>query len=63
MLFLTFSNAYIDFVNKELIWGTYSITKALSIIKKVQIINWNEYTKAVLDPDKKAFVIYIATMT
>lgn len=35
----------------------------LPTIKKVYIINWKEFTKAILAPNKEVFVIYIVTIT
>lgn len=63
MSFFTFSNINIGFLDRKLISKTYSATKALSIIKKVQIINRKKFAKATLDLNKKAFVVYIATIT
>ena len=63
MLFLTLSNANIGFFNRELTWRTYSTTEALSTIKKVQIIDRNEFAKAALDLDKKTFVVHITIIT
>lgn len=60
MPFLTVSNANILFAKQELIWKSYIITKALPTIKRVWIINWKKFVPAVLDPSKKAFILYIA---
>ena len=63
MPIFTFNNANIGFLNKELTWKTYSIVEALLTTKKVQIIDWKEFAKAGLDPNKEAFVVYIVTIT
>ena len=60
ILFFTFSNANVGFLNRKLIWRTYSTVEALSTTKKIQIINQKKFAKAVLDPDKKVFVVHIA---
>ena len=39
MLFLTLSNADIQFAKKKLTWRTYTTEKALPIIYQVQLIN------------------------
>lgn len=63
MLLLTFSNINVGFFDRKLTWRTYSATKALSNTKKIQIINQKEFAKVVLDSDKEAFVVQIATNT
>lgn len=61
--FYIFSNANVSFLDRELIWRIYSIVKALPNTKKVQIINRKEFVKIIWDPNKKNFVVYIATAT
>ena len=63
MPFVTFSNADVSFLDKELTWRTYSVIVALFITKRVQIIDRKKFAKAVLDPNKKVFVMHIATIT
>lgn len=63
MPFLTLSNTNVGFLNKELTYKTYSVAEALPTTKRVQIIDWKKFAKVVLDLDKKAFVMHIATIT
>lgn len=63
MPFLIFSNVDVGFLDKKLIWKIYSVAETLLITKRVQIINWKKFAKAVLDLNKKVFIIYIATIT
>ena len=62
MLFLTLSNADIQFAEKELIWRTYTTKKALLTTRQVKIIDWKEFAKAALDENVKAFVVYISSL-
>lgn len=43
MPFLIFSNVDIQFVEQELVWGTYSAIKTLSITQKIEIIDKKIY--------------------
>lgn len=61
--FLTLSNADVSFLDRELTWRTYSTARVLPITKKIHIINQKEFAKALLDPDKKTFMVHIATTT
>lgn len=61
ILFSTLSKVKIDFADKELIWKTYTIAKALPIIKKVWIINSKKFAKTVLDLKQEAFAVYVTT--
>lgn len=62
MLFLKFSNADIKFLAVELIWKTYTVTKALSTAKKEELIDKHEFAKAVLDKDFETFIIHVSTL-
>lgn len=60
MLFLTLSKVEVDFAKRELIWKGYTTIKALPIMKRVQIIDLKEFTKAALDSEQKTFVVYVS---
>lgn len=49
IFFLIFSNINIQFVEKKLVWRSYTITKILPIIKKVQLIDKKKFAKTALD--------------
>ena len=59
--FFTFSNANVQFVEKEeLIWRFYTNAKVLSISKWIKLINEKEFAKTALDKNSKTFVIHVA---
>lgn len=58
----TFSNANVSFANKELNQRIYTSDKTLSTTKRVQIIKLKKFAKAKLHLNKKAFVVYVATI-
>ena len=62
MLFLTFSNANIQFAEKELTWRSYTAAEALPNTKRVKLINKNEFAKAVLDKESETFVVHVAAL-
>ena len=62
ILFLTFSKVKVDFVKKELTWKAYTIAKALTIIKRFQIIDPKKFAKVVLDLKQEAFVVHVVTL-
>ena len=59
MPFLTFSNANIQFAQKQLIQRSYITANAISTTKHVKIINRKEFAKAALDKHVEAFVLYM----
>ena len=60
MLFLTFSNADIQFAEKELTWRFYTAAEALPTTKRVELINKKEFAKAALDKESETFVIHVS---
>ena len=60
MPFLKIRNANIAFVQKTLMWKSYTTNKALPTIERVQLVNLKEFVMAVLDADSKTFVIHVA---
>ena len=62
MPFLTFSNADVQFVEKELTWRSYTTVKALSTTKRVELINKKEFAKAALDENSETFVVHVASL-
>ena len=59
MLFLTLSNVDVQFIEKELIWRSYTTAKTLPTIKRIKLINKKEFAKAILDKNFETFVIYV----
>ena len=62
MPFLTLSNADVQFVEKELTWGSYTTAEALPTTKRVEIIYKKEFAKAALDENSETFVVYVASL-
>ena len=62
MLFLTFSNADVQFVEKELTLRFYTTAEALPTTKWVELINKKKFAKAVLDEKSETFVVYVASL-
>ena len=62
MLFLIFSNANIEFAEKELIWRSYTTVKDLLTTKLVELINKKEFAKAALDEEFETFVLHLAAL-
>ena len=60
MPFLTLSNANVQFVEKELIWRSYT---TISTIKWVELIDKKEFAKEALDENSETFVIYVASLS
>ena len=62
MPFLTFSNADIQFAEKELTWRSYTAAKALPTTKWVKLINKKKFAKAALDEESETFVVHVAIL-
>lgn len=62
MFFLVFSTVNFQFDAEKLSWKSYTITKALSTISQVELIDKKEVAKAALDKNSKTFVVYIVAL-
>ena len=62
MLFLTLSNADVSFLQRELIWKSYTVDEALPTTKWVELIDKKEFAKAALDADLEIFVMHVVTL-
>ena len=62
MLFLTLNKANIRFVERELVWRTYSAVETLLMTMRVKIINKREFAVVVLNVDDKIFVVHVAAL-
>ena len=47
---------------KKLTWRTYTIKKTLLTTRQVEIIDWKEFSKAVLDENLEAFVVHVSSL-
>ena len=62
MLFLTFSNVDVQFVEIKLTWRFYTIAKVLPTTKWGELINKKEFAKTVLDEESETFVVHVASL-
>lgn len=60
ILFLTFSIVGVLFIERELTWQLYTLSKALPATKWVQIIIAKKFATAALNQTKEDFIVYIA---
>ena len=60
--FLTFNNAIVQFVKKELTWRSYTTAEALPTTKQVELINRKEFAKAALDENSETFVMHVTSL-
>ena len=63
MLFFTFSNADIQFEEKELTRRNYTTKDALSTTCRVEFINNRKFAKAALDENFEVFLVHGALLT
>ncbi len=62
MPFLTLSNAGVNFQARNLQWRSYTTRNVLPTTKRVELIGKKEFAAAALNPEHKAFVVYIAVL-
>ena len=60
MLFPTLCNANVQFVEKKLIWRSYTSAKTLLTTKRMELINKKKFTKVALDKNSETFVVHVA---
>ncbi len=63
MPFLTMSNTDIDFQALDLQWNSYTTRNVLLTTRQVELIGEKEFAIAILDPEYKIFIVYIATLS
>ena len=63
ILFLTFSNANIQFAEKKPTWRFYTTKKALSSTQKIELINKEKLAKAALNENIEVFMVYISFLS
>lgn len=63
MYFLSFDNTDIGFTQlRKLTWRFFTITRVLSIICQVKLIDKKKFVNMALDKGFETFVVYIATL-
>ena len=60
MFFLIISHVNMSFSKKSIIWKSYTLNKALTITKQIQIVDPKEFVIAAMDADSKTFIMYVA---
>ncbi len=60
--FLTMTNADVNFQAQDLQWRSYTTGELLPSTRQVELIGKKKFAAAVLDPEHKAFVGYIAVL-
>ena len=63
MLFLTMSNANINFQAQNLQWRSYTTRDILLTIRQVKLIGRKEFVVAALDLKYKVFVVHVAVLS
>ena len=63
MPFLTMSNADVNFQARDLQWRSYTTGEVLPTTRRVELIGKKEFAVAALDPEYKAFVVHVATLS
>ena len=63
MLFLTLSNADIDFLGQERRWKTYTNKEVLPTIRRVELVRKKEFAAAALNPKHETYVVHIASFS
>lgn len=63
MLFLTISNANVDFQVWDLEWRSYTIGNLLPTIRRGKMIRKKKFATAILDPEHKIFIVNIAALS
>ena len=63
MSFLILSSADVDFLGRELWWGTYSTKKALLTIRRVELVGKKEFVAVALDPEHETYVVHVTSLS
>ena len=63
MLFLTLSDADVDFFGRELHWRTYTTEAALPTTRRVELVGKKEFVAAELDPEHEIYVVHIGSVS
>lgn len=62
MLFMTFYNADVQFLDQKFSQRFYIIAKALPTIKQIEIFNKKKFAKTILNKKSETFLVYIAAL-
>ena len=62
MPFPTFSNADVQFADKELTWRSYTIKEVLPTIQRIELISKKKCAKVALNKNVEAFILHMASL-
>ena len=63
MLFLTISNADVDFQAQNLQWRSYTSGNILPTTRQVDLIEKKMFAAAVLDSEHETFIVHVAAFS
>ncbi len=63
MLFLTMSNAHVDFQARDLKWRFHTTGNVLPTTRRVDLIGKKKFVIAALDPEHEVFIVYVAALS
>lgn len=59
MLFLTFLDANTRFIEKDLTWRSYRAVEALLTLKRVELIDRNNFVTVAINENLETLVVYV----
>ena len=62
MLFLTMSNAIVNFQDQNLQWRSYTTKNVLPTTRQIELIEKKKFAIAALDLEHEAFVVYVTAL-
>ena len=63
MLFLTLSDADVDFLGRKLRWRTYTTKEALPTTRRVELVGKKKFVAVALDPEYETYVVYVGSIS
>ena len=63
MLFLTLSDADVDFLSRELQWRTYTTKQALLTSRRIELVGKKEFAAAALNSEDETYVVHVASLS
>ena len=63
MLFLTLSNADVDFPSRDLRWRTYTTKEALPTTRRIKLVGKKEFAATALDLEDETYVVHVASFS
>ena len=63
MPFFILSDVDVDFSSRELWWKTYTIKKAFSTTKRIEVVGKKKFAAAALDPKYETYVVHVGLVS